>query len=499
MPLQILIPSILFPPAYTDLPRWWTPLRDARLQGTLDMESMWASSVARMTTKFASRGFVIEDSKDSGRRVSASQELFKRANGGDGWVPFAERIAQDLALCDNGVFIRLRRDGEQAEQIKVKESVVDSAGRVKQGFTDVVISSGAKDGKVNAIYHLDSLRCTRTGNLAYPVRYMSVHGVWQLLRWDQVLVFADQPSPRAEMFGVGRSAASRAYQTIAKLGAMEQMVYEFLTSNGANKIAFLQGISSATLESMVATGEENARARGLQYYKGVIFGAIPGDSPLSLVELVLKQLAPGFDPKTERDNAYIIYANALGIPVQDIQPLSGQGLGTGTQTEVLQEAAQGIGVAAFLKWWEQTVSDRILPETTSFEFVNEHDMRDQKAHAEVKKLRAEERKVRIDSGEISSAVARQLAADDGDLPQELLTTDVTPGDQLSDVEKPTDIESSPASRLLAAGMPDAPPPKAQPPAAPTMLAAKTWDTATPLLIDPELADALTWLGLDDGQ
>jgi hypothetical protein len=104
--------------------------------------------------------------------------------------------------------------------------------------------------------------------------------VQQILRWDQVLMYADQPSPRAELFGVGECAASRAYKTIAKLAAMEQLVYENLTGGGANKLVFLQGINDHA-----AGHSEKRRGRcpgeGLVYYLGTILGAIPSDTPIT--------------------------------------------------------------------------------------------------------------------------------------------------------------------------------------------------------------------------
>jgi hypothetical protein len=65
----------------------------------------------------------------------------------------------------------------------------------------------APGAKITGLYHLDSLRCVRTGNLTYPLRYMPSRACQQIYRWDQVLMYADQPSPRAELFGVGECAA----------------------------------------------------------------------------------------------------------------------------------------------------------------------------------------------------------------------------------------------------------------------------------------------------
>lgn len=454
--LALALPWGLIAPRYDDLPPYWVPKRDWVLSNSTKKEAMWGAAVAKTATKFAAHGYVVKDANDSQRKVSASQELLKRANGGEGWVPFALKVMRDLLTCDNGVFIRIRRAGETTEQIRVKAKQVE--GMDTGSFDEAAVSAAPGGAKITGLYHLDSLRCVRTGNLAYPVRYMPVSGVQQILRWDQVLMYADQPSPRAELFGVGECAAGRCYATISKLAAMEQLVYENLTGGGANKLVFLQGINDQTLQAILASGKADAQARGLVYYLGTILGAIPSSDPITSVEVRLKELLTSFVPKDERDNAYLIYANNLGVPVQDLQPLSGQGLGTGTQTVILDEAARGAGtLPAFLKWWEQTVSDRVLPASTELKFEDENDTRNQKAQAEVKKLRAETRKVQIDSGEISPAIARQLAVDDEDLPRDMIENDATAGGQISDDEKPNDARPNPYALQLIQSAPTAPP------------------------------------------
>lgn len=459
----LAIPWMASPPSYTDLPQYWSPRRDWVLSLSPKKEDMWASAVAIATTKFASHGFTLKDSQDSQRKVSASQELLKRADGGQGWVTFAQKVMRDLLTTDNGVFITIRREGDTVEKIRVKDARTIQ-GAEPQGFAEAAVTLSRPGAKITGLYHLDSLRAVRTGNLAYPLRYMAVDGTQQIMRWDQVLMYADQPSPRAEHFGVGECAASRAYKTIAKLSAMEQLVYENLTGGGANKLVFLQGIADPTLQSILKSGQADAQERGLVYYLGTILGAIPSDTPISMVEVRLKELITSFIPKDERDNGYLIYANAIGVPVQSIQPLSGQGLGTGTQTVVLDDQATGQGaLPAFLKWWEQTVSDRVLPKTTELTFTDENDLRDQKLRAEVQKLRADTRSVQIQSGEISPAMARQLAVDSEDLPQDIVGNDATAGGTLSDDEKPQGAAAiSQAALQLIQSAPTAAPAKQQP-------------------------------------
>jgi len=449
------------PSAYTDLPTYWSPRRDWALANTPHKEDMWAAAVTIACTQFAAHGFTIKDSNDSTRRVQASQLLMKRANGGEGWVPFALKVMRDLLTTDNGVFIRIKRAGETTEKIRVKAQAT-VAGAQMGAFSEASVTIAPAGAKIDGLYHLDSLRCMRTGNLAYPLRYMTVQGMQQIFRWDQVLMYADQPSPRAELFGVGSCAAGRCYKTISAVAAMTQLMYENLTGGGANKLVFLQGINDPTLQAILQSGKADAQSRGLVYYLGTILGAIPSDTPISSVEVRLKELLSNFDPKQVQDNAYMIYANNIGVPVQSIQPLSGQGLGTGTQTTVLEDASKGQGaLPAFLKWWEQTVSDRVLPATTELSFIDENDMRDQKLRAEVQSIRANTRASQIKSGEISPAMARQLAADSEDLPQEMLADDATPGGQISDDEKaPSDARPNPAALALIAGAPTAQPPHA---------------------------------------
>jgi hypothetical protein len=457
-PVRIAIPQLASLPAYTDLPPYWTWWRDVVLCNTVHKEDMWSAAVGRTATKFAAHGFTVKDSQDSKLRVKQAQELFKRADGGQGWVSFAAKIMQDLLTCDNGIFVRIRRADDEVVKVRTKATTPAPFGMDDGGFAEVVQSSPG--AKITGLYHLDSLRCTRTGNLTYPVRYQPLMGAAQLLRWDQVLTYADMASPRAELFGVGLCAASRAYKTIAKLAAVEQLIYEFVTGAGANKLVMISGIQEKTLRDLVRAGIDEAQAKGFVYYLGTVLGAIPGDTPVTISEIILKALPQGFVSKEERDNAYLIYANAIGVPVQDIQPLSGQGLGTGTQTIVLQEAARGVGIAAFLKWWEQTVSDRVLPATTDLAFEDEHDLRDQEQRAKVAGMRATERATRIQSGEINPPVARQIAADVGDLSQELLAGDATAGGQLADDEKPLGDEAPNAAALaLIQGLPAGIPPR----------------------------------------
>jgi hypothetical protein len=129
------------------------------------------------------------------------------------------------------------------------------------------------------------------------------------------------------------------------------------------------------------------------------------------------------------------YANALGLVLTDLQPLSGQGLGTGAQTVVLEEKAQGRGQAARRKDLTHQLNIKFVPPSVTT-FFTEVDLRDDKSRADNAQVRANTRKTQIDSGEITAIEARQMAADAEDIPEEFLDTDITPAVSISDEDQP---------------------------------------------------------------
>lgn len=397
------------------LPAYWSRDRDLVLTATREMEDMWASSVYKAKTKTAALGWEVSDSQESQQRVRRAQQLLLHFDG-KRYVPGFSKVLDDFLLTDNGAFV------------------------------EIVRATQGAGSRILGLMHLDSLRCWRTGDPRVPVLYCDGYGREHLLRAHQVLDFVDEPSARIEHRGVGRCAASRAFRTIIKLAGVETYFREKITGERNLAIHIISGLRPEQLSDALVTGREEASRRGFVHYRGSVVLPIMGDVPPQIITIPLAEVPDGFDVTEERRDAYLRYANCLGVPVQDIQPLSGQGLGTGQQTVILAEEAEGMGLAAFRDDWKHALNEYVFPESTTFAWNNTHDLRDQEAKAKVEKLRGEDRSTRINSGEISTAMARQLAVDAGDLPRELVE-DVTTGGQLGDGDKP--IEETVDPRMAA--------------------------------------------------
>jgi hypothetical protein len=415
------------------LPPWWSRTRDHVLRSTARGSDLtWMTSLGKVTSKIAARGWKIEDSDKSARRMEQVKQLLLHADGPAGWVQFIYRHLRDYLTTDNGAFVEIAR------------------------------AHKASGSRITGVHHLDSMRCTRTGDPEFPIIYKDRLGVEHVIPEHNLMMFVDMADPSEYYNGVGLCAASRVYPTIYKMFGLETFVAERITGKRPLSIYFVNGVSDDVLKAAVATAEAESDAKGYASYMGaLIVTTLLKDKAPEMTEIPLASLPNGFVSKEERDEARLTYANGLGVELQTLQPLSGQGLGTGTQSVVLSEAEQGQGLAAWVSQWEQKSNDKVTPAATTF-YLQNKDVRDERARADVALVRAQERDTRINSGEISTEMARQLAADAGDLPEEWLQQDSTREGTLTDTEKPA-VEQTGA--IVPPG-PAAPPANGQERAAP---------------------------------
>jgi hypothetical protein len=376
---------------------------DALTISTLDQEAIWAGAVAIAITKVSSLSW--EVTGDIPLRTRRGQDLLLNADAGRGWVSFISKLLQDFLLTSNGCFI------------------------------EVVRAADGEASPIIGLIPLDSMRCTRTGNAETPVIYQDLKGQLHELKYYEVLEFADMPSTRASMFGSGKCAAARAYKSIYKLACIEQYISEKVSGRNPSTLELIRGLNDPQLKSVLTTAQSEADARGVIAYMGAILATIPGDGAISNASIPLKGFPDNFDRQKELDISVIAYANNLGLDVQDLQPLTGRALGTGAQSQVLDEKAKGKGLSAFRQQFVHAINQWVLPDSTTMEFI-EHDWRD-------KKLRAENNSAietyvgdSVNKGIITAPQGLQILVDENVYDKALLPSDLTPDLTLADDEKP---------------------------------------------------------------
>ena len=380
-------------------PGWWSKSRDVTLRSTVLYEDMWAAAIGIAITKIASSSWEVDS--EIQLRARRGQDIL---NDSDIVKTFAKGL-RDYLTTDNGQFLEI---------VRVSKSPVS---------------------RIVGLAHLDSLRCTRTGDPDIPIIYIDRRGYEHEVRAENVIALSDMPDPGDTWFGVGNCAASRSYRSIYKLHVIDRYVGEKVSGRRPLALYFVNAVSRAQLEGAMQAAEESGARQGILSYMGaVVIPLMDASTPPQVSTVPLAELPDRFNRKEEFDIGLYSYADNIGLDVQDLQPLTGQPLGTGAQSQVLDEKAKGKGLVIWKKDLAYELNQKVFDDMTTFAWI-EKDYRDMERQAAIANARANASKTRIDAGITDAKQELQVLVDLDELPNEFLPEDVT-GETLSDTEKP---------------------------------------------------------------
>ncbi len=402
-----------------DLPAYWSPMRDRVLKTTPMRESMWASAIGIATSKVASSDWRLD-----GRKVQYWQNLLLAADNNQSWIAFQEKQVRDHILTDNG------------------------------NFFEIIRVSNARGARIIGVQHLSSWRSIRTGDPDVPVIYRDRRGTWHEMKDYQVVAMADEPDSDDIYFGVGHCAASRAWNAINKLSALELYVYEKVSGKRPSRIYLVNAnLSEKQLLSAIEAGTERSNEKGyVMYMDAIMVPILDPSASASVATIDLKGLPEGFDAEKERREAKLTYADAIGLDPLEIDPelaTRGKSLGTGAQAQVLDDKQAGRGIISYKKKAQYLYNEFILPDRVTF-FFAESDLVDSGRRADITKLRIDAMRAAVGNGKdfpiLTPEQAKQWLADVGEISPEFLIQDLTSQETIRDTEKPDavlDLEHEP--------------------------------------------------------
>ena len=379
--------------------------RDFQLRQFYPTESLFSSALGIVTSRNAAFSWYVEGGDRTAARV---QRILEDANAGEGWADFIAKISQDLYCQDHAAFVEIVREPD------------------------------VPTGAMVAINHLDAARCWHTGDPKNPVIYLDRLGQYHLLKWWQVVTISEMPTAVEGLYGLQICALSRLLLAAQVTKSITIYKYEKTSGRHARALHLVKGFSTMQLQDALDQMRIRADAQGfLRYVNPFMLGSHDPKAEIGHDTIELASLPDGFSEDTAFKHYIAQIAMAFLSDYQEFAPLPGGNLGTSSQSEVLHMKMRGKGPALFMKLITHAMNTRILPNNVEFRFA-EPDLEAEKITAEVRGLRAKERRDRIESGEISLEEARQIAADAGDLPQEMLTNDITPHKPpLRDEEQPS--------------------------------------------------------------
>jgi len=381
--------------------------RDLELREFAVSEPTFLSALGIVCSRNASFRWSIEG-EDS--LVSKYHRILEDSNFGLGWSDLIMKVSVDLYTQDSGAFI------------------------------EVIRTDNDPGAEVLALNHLDSARCYHTGNREAPVIYQDRKGQYHVLRWWQVITLAEMPVGIEGYYGMQYCALTRLMRSAQIAKNIATYDYERTGGRHTRAIHLIKGITSSQVQDAIDEMNIRLSARGAQRYsQPLIVGSVDPKADVGHDTLELASLPDNFD----REHHLKWYNTQLSMAfLEDYQtfaPLPGGNLGSSSQSEVLHANARGKGPGLFRALMTHAFNFMVLPDSLRFQF-DEQDLAQEETEAKVKKMRAEERSIRILSQELSPEAARQLAVDTGDLPQVLFESlggnDLTPNLTLQDQATP---------------------------------------------------------------
>lgn len=411
-------------------------LRDQQLRQFWPTEPFFASALFTTIAQYVAFGWSLAGPP---RTVRLSQEVLNNVQGGQGWEALMTPWLIDYFTQDNGAFMEIVR-----------------------------LDNNDPGSPVITLNHLDAFRCLRTGIAETPVIYIDLFGNHHLLKWFQVLAMTEMPAPQEEARGIQYCALTRLLRT-AQIERDQAIVQqEKAAGRFTRQIHIVSGVSTRLIEDAVAQKQSAADAAGqIRFIQPLVMGSTDPTARISKETIDLASIPDNWDPNKALDRYVLAMSLAFGIDFQSLAPLPGGGLGSASQSKVLNMKSRGKGPGLFMQKIKRTFNMHgILPRTVTFEF-GEQDIAEQMEKTALRKERALEREIRIRSGEITTEVARQMALDDGDLDERYIRmmreTNATDEVIVPSTETVADYEGGP----VTPGMPgpkEAPGSAAKPPA-----------------------------------
>ena len=423
------------------LPKWWSPKRDRFLREFWPTEPILASAIYSIAARNSAFGWDLSGLNED---VLWAQRLLQSADFGGGWQQLITKTTIDSLSQDNGAAWEIVRpskvtiDGLTLPAIKQYYEnnenpewfALHPDGKIPLRNRNYKLFDSPLDPPIS-IAHLDIGRVQRTGDPETPAIYTDINGKRHAMKWWQIILFSDMPSPIEEMNGVGVSACSRVFRHAHTLQSLSVYKDEKL-SGQFTRAVHLTNADPGLIQDQIKQAHDNAANVGLQRYSQPVIASTfdPSATP-TIATINLASMPDGFEESTTLEWYVSVLALALGVDYGFLAPLPGKGLGTASQSETMARQSRGKSSRLFMDMTSNALNFRgILPESVRFKYI-ERDTQQEKEEETVKQLRAQTRTIMIKSGEISPQIARQIASDDGDLEEKYLNAmgeqNLTPG------------------------------------------------------------------------
>lgn len=269
------------------------------------------------------------------------QELIRQADFARGWASFAKKFSLDYLRQDGGCYIEIIAPGDPVK---------------------------APTGLPTGLAYLDSLRCVPTGDPEFPVYYYDRYRKLHRMHHTRVYQLLDMPDGDEDHPGYGLCALSRAISIANRQVLIGRYIETMLDDKPKPGIIVAKGMTKGIRDQMLNMyREDQAKDEMPPWGKTMWAFGMDRDAAPEMVMMAFSEAPEKFDFKVYTELDINSLALAIGVDVQELWQLTSAGLGSGQQSEILQQKSRGKLIGDLLTNIERMMND-ILPEDYQFEF-----------------------------------------------------------------------------------------------------------------------------------
>lgn len=366
---------------------------------------------------------------ESGRnRAIQWQRIVAQLEQNKGWDEFIAKWARSYCESDYGGYAEIIRRAP-SWAVDREGNLTDRGERAlrdgKDGTWPIV------DSKV-----MDPCRCLPSADPEFPLQYYNSYtGQKHRLRSHQFMRILDMPNVDDSIPNQGLCAVSRAVWAAQEDRMTTRYGFEALSENPGTGMV-LANVNQNLLETALNSAKAERDARGVVYYKGLIFLPILDPSGnVKLEYLTFSHLPENFNRTEDYSRIKEIVASAFGMDVLELGSIPGHNLGTAQQASIAASKARGKGIGALIQGVEREFRHKFLPADVQLH-IQKHDIDEQKDRAELDGMYFAMATSMMQVGGWDPVLANQYLADKGAIKPEYpyMLQDLTPSEELEDTE-----------------------------------------------------------------
>jgi len=367
------------------LPAWGSQAREQALRWLYRHQhnSLVAGVLAGIVNRIISTPYQISAPNDF--KAEVGHTLLREALFGKGYEWWLSQVILNFLRHDRGVWIEKIGYGNPADRLI---------------------------GAPLSIGYLDPLKSYPTGDDLFPVIYASRDGKWHKLHHTRVEHLLDMPDGDDDYPELGLCAFSRAVAVAEREILMSEYVSTGLDDEPQPGILAITNLTEEQFKTAVNTYKDDlTRLEKPVYGRTVMLFGIDPSLPIDVKSVPFSTAPEKFDLVAYTTLDANMLAAAIGIDILDFWQLSGNALGTGTQSEILAEKGKGKLLGRIYKSIQRMMNLSLLPVDCEFSFEYKDPQQDAKL-AQVAGTWTTTVTSLQSTGTISSLEARQMLANE---------------------------------------------------------------------------------------